>query len=56
MEKLSFHYSLQNIPPPDKRSYQLKLIEKIESALKKNRWKVHFFLSKENQQPETLKR
>ena len=55
MEKLSFDYSLKNIPLPDKRSYQLKLIAKIESVLKRMRWKVHFFLSKENQQPETLK-
>ena len=55
MEKLSFDYSLKNIPLPDKRSYQLKLIEKIESFLKIMRWKGHFFLSKSNQQPETLK-
>ena len=55
MEKLSFDYSLKNIPLPDKRSYQLKLIEKIESVLKRMRQKAHFFLSKENQQPATLK-
>ena len=55
MEKLSFDYSLKNIRLPDKRSYQLNLIEKIESVLKRMRWKAHFFLSKENQQPETLK-
>ena len=55
MEKLSFNYSLKNIPLPDKRSYQLELIEKIESILKRMRWKVHFFLLKENQLPETLK-
>ena len=55
MEKLSFNYSLKNIPLPDQRLYQLKLMEKIESALKRMRWKAHFFLSKENQQPETLK-
>ena len=55
MEKLSFDYSLKNIPLPDERSFQLKLIEKIESILKRMRWKAHFFLSKANQQPETLK-
>ena len=55
MEKLSFDYSLKNIRLPDKRSYQLNLIEKIESVLKRMRWKAHFFLSKENQQPETMK-
>ena len=55
MEKLSFGYSLKNIPLLDKRSYQLKLIEKIESVLKRMHWKAHFFLPKENQQLETLK-
>ena len=55
MERLSFDYSLKNIPLPDKSSYQLKLIEKIEFVLKRMCWKAHFFLSKENQQPETLK-
>ena len=55
MEKFSFDYSLKNIPLPDKRSCQLKLIEKIKSVLKRMRWKAHFFLSKENQLPETLK-
>ena len=55
MEKLSFDYSLKNIALPDERSYQLKLIEKTESVLKRMRWKAHFFLSKENKQSETLK-
>ena len=55
MEKLSFDYSLKNVPLPGKRSYQLKLIQKIESVLKRMRWKAHFFLSNENQQPETFK-
>ena len=55
MEKLSFDYMLKNVPLPDKRSYQLKLIEKIESVLKRVRWTTHFFLSKENQQSESLK-
>ena len=53
MEKLSFHYSLQNIPPPEKRSYQLKLIEKIESAFKKIDGKRISFCQKRinNQKP-----
>ena len=55
VEKLSFDYSLKNIPLPDKRSYQLKLTEKIESVLKIMRWKAPFFLSQANQQPEILK-
>ena len=32
MEKLNLNYSLRNIPIPDKLSYQVKLIEKIESV------------------------
>ena len=48
-------YSLKNISLSDKRSYQIKLIEKIESVLKRMRWKAHFFLSKENQQPKNFK-
>ena len=55
MEKLSFDYSLKNILLPDKRSYQLKLIEKIESIIIRVRWRAHFIFSKENQQAETLK-
>ena len=31
MEKINFNYSLKNIPTPSKSSYQLKLIDKIES-------------------------
>ena len=54
-KSLSFGYLLKNISLTDKKSHQLKLIEKIESVLKRMRWKVHFFLSKEHQQPQTLK-
>ena len=45
MEKLSYDYSLKNIPTPNKISYQVKLVEKIESVLKRMRWKAHFFSS-----------
>ena len=55
MEKFSFDYSLKNILLLDKRSYQLKLIENIESVLITVRWIAQFILSKENQQAETLK-
>ena len=54
MEKKKFDYSLKNIPLPDKRTYQLDLIEKIESVLKRMRWKAHFFLSDNNQQRENF--
>ena len=45
MEKLNFDYSLKNIPIPPKQQYKIKLIEKIESLVKRMRWKAHFFLN-----------
>ena len=45
MERIKFDYSLKNIPIPSKSSYQLQLIDKIESVIKRMRWKAHFFLT-----------
>ena len=42
MEKLKFEYSTKNIPLPSERSYKLQLIEKIETVIKRMRWKVIF--------------
>ena len=50
MEKLNLNYSLKNILIPDNTSYQAKLIEKIESVLKRMRWKTHFFLNQSKKQ------
>ena len=47
MEKINFNYSLKNIPTPTKTSYQLILMEKIESLIKRMRWKTHFYLKKD---------
>ena len=44
MEKINFNYSLQNIPTLTKKSYQLMLIEKIESFINRMRWKARFYL------------
>ena len=55
--KTNFKYSLKNIPTPSKTNYHLKLIDKIESVIKRMRWKASFFLSepKENlEKPETF--
>ena len=41
-------YSFINIPTPTKMSYQLALIEKVESVIKRKRWKAHFFLNGDN--------
>ena len=45
MDKTSYDYPLKNIPIPSKTSYNLKLIEKIESVIKRRRWKAYFFLN-----------
>lgn len=45
MEKINFNYSLKNIPIPSKKEYKLKLMEKIESVIKRMRWKAHFFIN-----------
>ena len=50
MEILSFNYSLKNIRIPDNISYQVNLTEKIESVLKRMRWKAHFFLNQSKKQ------
>ena len=52
MEKINFNYSLKNIPTPSRSSYQLKLIDKNESVIKRMRWKAFFFL-KDNNSNET---
>ena len=44
MERINLNYSLKNIPVPTKSSYQLKLIDKNESVIKRMRWKTLFFL------------
>ena len=54
MEKKKFDYSFKSIPLPDKGTYQLNLIEKIENVLKRMRWKAHLFLSDNNQQQENF--
>ena len=45
MEKINLNYSQKNIPIPPKKSYQLELISKIESVIKRMRWRAHFFLN-----------
>ena len=44
MGKINNNYSLKNIPTSSITSYQLKLIEKVESVIKIMQWKAHFFL------------
>ena len=53
MEKVNFNYLLKNIPTLSRLSYQLKLIEKIESVIKQMRWKALFFLKDNNSNEAT---
>ena len=45
MERINFNYSLKNIPIPTKSANCLKRIDKIESVIKRMRWKAFFFLA-----------
>ena len=53
MEKLNYKYSFKNISTPTKTSYQLTLLEKIESAIKRMRYKAYFFLNGDNKENDT---
>ena len=55
MEKLNFGYSLKNIPTPDEKSYKLRLLEKIETFIKKMRWRVLFFINNNKKATEDYK-
>ena len=43
MDQVRFDYSTKNIPIPPRNSYLKSLIEKVESAIKRMRWKAFFF-------------
>ena len=49
MEKVNFGYSLKNIPVPPSKSYMKILISKVESLLRRMRWKAHFY----DKEPQT---
>ena len=53
MRQFRFEYSLKNIPIPSRDNYLSNLIEKVESILKRMRWKAHFFLKGEKNQENT---
>ena len=53
MEKVNFGYLVKNIPCPDERNYKMKLLEQMESFVKRMRWKAIFFNSrKDTEMPE----
>ena len=44
MEQFKMDYSLKNIPVPSNYEYKLQLISKVESLVKRMRWKALAFL------------
>ena len=47
-EAKNFGYSLKNIPIPTKKYYLKCLVEKVESLIKRMRWKCLFYERKLN--------
>ena len=47
MEKTTFNYSMKNIPVPPRKTYLMQLIAKVESVIKRMRWKAFFFQENE---------
>ena len=48
MDKVSFGYSIKNIPIPSRKSYLLQLMEKRETVIKRLRWKAILFSDNED--------
>ena len=46
LEKVNFGYSLKNIPIPSNQAYLKTMIDKLENFINRLRWKVFFFLNK----------
>ena len=45
MQKINFNNLLKNIPVPSQSSHKLNIIDKIESVIKRMRWKAHFLIN-----------
>ena len=52
MEKKNFSYSLKNIPIPTEDSYMKCMIEKVESLIRRMRWKAFFFDKDKKPEPD----
>lgn len=46
---------MKNIPIPLHTSYKLQLIDKIETVIKRMRWKAHFFLDEKKKKKKEAK-
>lgn len=53
MELFNLKYSEKNIPLPTHREYTKRLLEKVESIIKRMRWKAFFFLNKDSDTDST---
>ena len=54
MERFDIDYSKKNIPLPTKREYKIQLIAKVESVIKRMRWKLlEFFNERSSSEMET---
>ena len=53
MERVNFSYSLNNIPIPSKNVNLKNMIFKLESFIKRIRWKA-FFYEKSDDTPKTI--
>ena len=52
---MDLNYSLKNIPLPPARIYLKSLVEKVESVVRRTRWKAHFFLTGQTQELDNSK-
>lgn len=52
---MDLNYSLKNIPLPPARIYLKSLVEKVESVVRRMRWKAHFFLTGQTQELDNSK-
>ena len=47
MEKVNLGYAIKNIPFTNENCYKMKLVEQMEAVVKRMRWKVKFFNSRD---------
>ena len=52
MDKVTYDYSLKNIPIPSQRKYMKTLISKVESVVRRMRWKAFFYDKKTKPEEE----
>ena len=43
MDKVNFHYSFKKIPLSKRDNYRKNLVQKVESFIKRIKWKAFFF-------------